>query len=227
MKIKKLFALSFVAVGITALASCGDKQFTEDDVNNKVNEAVDKANQEAQDKQQAALKEKEEALNKAALASAKETAKSNIDSFKTNILIVADLEDVENEDIDAAVSTAKTAVEAATTTLEVATAYQDGINAIQKLVSEILKDAADEEASTAAQQAAILAAAKTKTLAELTAYNTADRYYINATDDGTIANIISLATDSINEAGSVEGLAKILTTTTSMQGYKQKFLTKI
>ena len=43
MKIKKLFALSFVAVGITALASCGDKQFTEEDVNNKVNEAVDKA----------------------------------------------------------------------------------------------------------------------------------------------------------------------------------------
>ena len=76
MKIKKLFALSFVAVGITALASCGDKQFTEEDVNNKVNEAVDKANQEAQDKQQAALKEKEEALNKAALASAKETAKA-------------------------------------------------------------------------------------------------------------------------------------------------------
>ena len=222
MKIKKLFALSFVAVGITALASCGDKQFTEEDVNNKVNEAVDKANQEAQDKQQAALKEKEEALNKAALASAKETAKSNIDSFKTNILIVADLEDVENEDIDAAVSTAKTAVEAATTTLEVATAYQDGINAIQKLVSEILKDAADEEASTAAQQAAILAAAKTKTLAELTAYNTADRYYINTTDDGTIANIISIATDSINEAGSVEGLAKILTTTKAAMdaGYK-------
>ena len=44
-----------------------------------------------------ALKEKEEALNKAALASAKETAKANIDSFKTNILIVADLEDVEND----------------------------------------------------------------------------------------------------------------------------------
>ena len=213
MKIKKLFALSFVAVGITALASCGDKQFTEEDVNNKVNEAVDKANQEAEAQKNAALAEKEAALKKAALDELKTTAKTNVDSYKVNVLAVAGIADEENEDIAAAVSTAKTAIEAATTNEEVATAYKNGIDSIKAVVTEILEGIQadlDEEAKILAAQ---LSNAKLTAISDISKFNSADNYYVNTKDDGTVANLISVATTAINAAGTLESIEALKTQT--------------
>ena len=213
MKIKKLFALSFVAVGITALASCGDKQFTEEDVNNKVNEAVDKANQEAEAQKNAALAEKEAALKKAALDELKTTAKTNVDSYKVNVLAVAGITDVENEDIAAAVSTAKTAIEAATTNEEVATAYKNGIDSIKAVIAEILEGIQadlDEEAKILAAQ---LSNAKLTAISDISKFNSAENYYVNTKDDGTVSNLISVATTAINAAGSLESIEALKTQT--------------
>lgn len=213
MKIKKLFALSFVAVGITALASCGDKQFTEEDVNNKVNEAVDKANQEAEAQKNAALAEKEAALKKAALDELKTTAKTNVDSYKVNVLAVAGITEEENEDIAAAVSTAKTAIEAATTNEEVATAYKNGIDSIKAVIAEILEGIQadlDEEAKILAAQ---LSNAKLTAISDISKFNSAENYYVNTKDDGTVSNLISVATTAINAAGSLESIEALKTQT--------------
>ncbi|MCI5583696.1 MAG: DUF1542 domain-containing protein, partial [Anaeroplasma sp.] len=213
MKIKKLFALSFVAVGITALASCGDKQFTEEDVNNKVNEAVDKANQEAEAQKNAALAEKEAALKKAALDELKTTAKTNVDSYKVNVLAVAGITEEENEDIAAAVSTAKTAIEAATTNEEVATAYKNAIDSIKAVITEILEGIQadlDEEAKILAAQ---LSNAKLTAISDISKFNSAENYYVNTKDDGTVANLISVATTAINAAGSLESIEALKTQT--------------
>ena len=230
MKIKKLLALSFVAVGVTGLASCKDKEttYTEEEVNNKVTEAVDKAVDEAVKAEQEKSQEALDTAGKQELSTAKTTAKGNIDSFVENVLAVAELTAGDVEGLEDAVSAAKTAIDKKTKTADVATEYQTSITTINNLVKATiaaLKAEAEEEAAAEeALQAQILLNAQTEAIANVAAYNSTDKYYINTKDDGSIKNIIDLASNSIKSCTTVDGISKIVEDTKTALDAGYEFL---